>query len=436
LFKELNTIKKYTIHGGKRLCGTVHISGAKNAALAVIPAAVLCDEPCVIGNVPDIKDVTSMLDIMRELGATVEYQGNGSYFIDPQTISNHNVSYSHAREIRASFYYLGALLGKFHEGKVSMPGGCNFCDRPIDLHIKAFEILGAECKLHSGAYLATCNVLEGREIYFDVVSVGATVNAILAAVKAKGTTVIKNAAKEPQIIDLANFLSLMGAQIFGAGTDTIKVIGVRYLKSCEYEIIPDQIEAGTYLLAGAVTGGDVTVTGIIPKHLEAITNKLTKMGLDLHIEDESVRIISKDEIKAIDIKTSPHPGFPTDMGPQFQVLMCKADGVSIFRENVWFSRFSHIEEYKRMGAKIKAEGDTAVIEGAAMLTGAKVVATDLRAGAGLVLMGLCGTGTTEIYDAYKIERGYEDIIGKLRQLGGDISEEFENAKNSEEIVAV
>ncbi|MBP3760592.1 MAG: UDP-N-acetylglucosamine 1-carboxyvinyltransferase [Ruminococcus sp.] len=411
---------KFIIKGGRRLTGEVVISGAKNAAVAILPAVILSDEPCTIENVPSISDVNISIRILKEMGATVEYLGNNTYKIDPTTIDKFCVPYETARKMRASYYFLGALLGKFKKARVSMPGGCPLGDRPIDQHLKAFTALGAEYNLSQGMVDLKADKLEGNQIFFDVVTVGATMNAMLAAVKAEGLTVIENAAKEPHIVDLANFLSAMGANIIGAGTDVIKIKGVKYLHGTTYSVIPDQIEAGTFMVAVAATKGDVLIKNVIPKHLESITKKLEKIGVNIQQFDDSVRVWVDGPLVKTNVKTAPHPGFPTDMQSQIATLLTLAEGTSIITENIWEQRFRYVDELRRMGADITVNGKVALIEGKGKLMGAPVKACDLRAGAALIIAGLAASGVTEIEDIFHIERGYDCMEGKLRALGADI----------------
>ena len=412
---------KFVIKGGRRLVGEVTISGAKNAVVAIIPAVILADSPCVIENVPDISDVSISLRILYEMGAQVDDLGGGTYRIDATKITDPIVPYDLARHMRASYYFLGTLLGKFRRARVAMPGGCDLGDRPIDQHLKAFSALGAECRRENGMIDISADMLIGSQIYFDKITVGATINAILAAVKATGLTVIENAAREPHIVDLANFLNSMGADIMGAGTDVIKIRGVRTLKGAEYAIIPDQIEAGTYMVAAAATKGDVLIKNVIPKHLESITQKLMKIGVNVEEFDDAMRIWVDGPLVKTSIKTQPHPGFPTDMQPQISTLLCLAEGTSIVTEDIFSNRFRYVDELRKMGADISVEGKVAVIEGVGKLYGAPVTAPDLRAGAALVIAGLAASGVTEIDDIYHIERGYENIAEKLRALGADIT---------------
>ena len=412
-------MEKFVVKGGRCLHGEVEISGAKNAAVGIIPAVILSDEPCILENVPDISDVSISLRILYEMGAQVQTISRNTFRIDASRINNFCVPYESARQMRASYYFLGALLGKFNKARVSMPGGCPLGDRPIDQHLKAFSALGANCNLDHGMIDVTADSLRGNQIYLDVVSVGATMNAMLAAVKAKGLS-IENAAKEPHIVDLANFLNSMGADIMGAGTDVIKIRGVDYLRGTTYSVIPDQIEAGTFMVAAAATGGDVLVKNVIPKHLESITNKLEKIGVNIEEFDDSVRVWVDGPLVKTNIKTMPHPGFPTDMQPQMATLLTLAEGTSIITEGVWEQRFRYVDELRRMGADISVDGKVAVIEGTGCLQGAPVKACDLRAGAALIIAGLAATGVTEVEDIHHIERGYDNLDKKLQMLGADM----------------
>jgi len=413
-------LEKFIINGGKKLTGEVEISGAKNAALAIIPAVILADEPCVLENVPAINDVTISLKILRALGADVKFLDKTTISIDPRSIQDMPVPYELARSMRASYYFLATLLSRFKHAQVPMPGGCDLGDRPMDQHLKCFRALGAKCAIEHGVVDVKADFLFGTQIYFDKVSVGATMNAMLAAVKAEGLTILENAAKEPHIVDLANFLNSMGADIMGAGTDVIKIKGVNRLHGAEYAIIPDQIEAGTFMIAVAATKGDALIKNVIPKHLEPITSKLRKIGVVVMEYDDSVRVIGQDRYDRITVKTMPHPGFPTDMQPQLAALLILARGTSIITEGIFDNRFRYADELRRMGADISVDGKVAVIEGVDHLTGAPVKATDLRAGAALIIAGLSTNGTTEIDDIYHIERGYDNMDGKLRAMGADI----------------
>ncbi len=413
-------MEKYIVCGGNRLQGEVEISGAKNAAVAIIPATILAQDRCVIENVPNISDVTILFNILKNIGAKVKYLSRNTVEIDTSYIAEPIVPYESSRHLRASYYFLGAFLGRFSEAHVSPPGGCNFGVRPIDQHIKGFEALGAQVSTDYGFIHAQAEELFGSHIYLDVVSVGATVNIMLAAVKAKGLTVLENAAKEPHIVDLANFLNSMGADIRGAGTDVIKIHGVDMLRGTTYSIIPDQIEAGTYMTIAAAAGGDVLIKNVIPKHLESITDKLIQAGVEITEFDDSIRVCRTGPLKKVNVKTLPHPGFPTDMQPQMTTLLSIAQGTSIVTEGVWDNRFKYVDELRRLGAQIQVDGKVAVVEGVPQLTAAPVKATDLRAGAAMLQAALCANGTSEIEDIAYIERGYEDIVQKLSSLGAEI----------------
>lgn len=413
-------MEQLIINGGKRLEGTVSVSGAKNAALAIIAASILSKDICTIENVPCVNDISVLLDAIAELGVKVYHIDEHTIKIDARKIDTIRVNYEHINKIRASYYLLGALLGRCNQAEVALPGGCNIGNRPIDQHIKGFEALGASVSIEHGMIIAKAEALVGNNIYLDVVSVGATVNIMLAAVFAQGLTVIENAAKEPHIVDVANFLNSMGADVKGSGTDTIKIHGVKKLHGATYMMIPDQIEAGTYMVAAAITGGDVTVTNLIPKHMEAISAKLKEMGVGIEELDEGIRVFVKDTLKNIHVKTLPYPGFPTDMQPQITALLATTKGTSLMTEGVWENRFQYTDELNRMGANIKVEGSTAIITGVQTLTGAEVTSTDLRAGAALVLAGLAAEGQTVINHVDFIDRGYEHIEVKLRQLGANI----------------
>ena len=414
---------KYLIEGGHPLHGTIEISGAKNAAVAIIPAALLVDGVCRIENVPQISDVTLILQILRELGADVRTINRTTVEIDCSHIRNRQVPYELARKIRASYYLVGALLGRFGWAEVPLPGGCNLGGRPIDQHIKGFVAMGAEVDVRNGLIYAQVpgrGCLAGGQVYLDIVSVGATMNIMLAATLAEGLTIIENAAKEPHIVDLANFLNSMGADVRGAGTDVIKVRGVEHLYGTSYSIIPDQIEAGTYMAAVAAAGGELLVKNVIPKHLDCISAKLVEMGVYIEDRGDAVLVRRSGPLQKTNVKTMPYPGFPTDMQPQIAAVLSTAQGTSIVNENVWNSRFKYIDELKRMGANIQADGHVAVIEGVEHLQGAPVQACDLRAGAAMVIAGLCAEGVTELSQVQFIERGYEDLVGKLRAVGADI----------------
>ncbi len=414
------SLEKYVIRGGKKLNGEVVISGAKNAVVAILTATILSDEACIIENIPNISDVTIILQILSEMGAKVRMVNKTTVEIDPCTLRNVPVPYEKAKLMRASSYFLGTLLGRFHEAHVSMPGGCNLGDRPIDQHLKCFAALGATHTIDGGMVNLSAERLIGNQIYFDKNSVGATINGIIAAAKAEGLTIIENAAKEPHVVDLANFLNSMGADILGAGTDVIKIRGVKYLHGTTYSVIPDQIEAGTFMTVAAATRSNILIKNVIPKHLEPITQKLVKIGATVEQFDDAVRVIGNDNYVSTTIKTQPHPGFPTDMQPQMAAVLTCAKGTSMVTESIFDNRFRYVDELRRMGANISVEGRVAVIEGVDGLRGAPVKATDLRAGAALIVAALGAEGVTEIYDIYHVERGYENMEAKLRELGADI----------------
>lgn len=414
-------MEKYVVTGGAVLKGDVAISGAKNAVVAIIPATILARDICVIENIPNISDVTALLNILRELGAKVRLLDKTTVEIDTTQIGEPVIPHELAKPLRASYYFLGSLLGRCGRADVSLPGGCNFGGvRPIDQHIKGFQALGADVSVNYGMVTMTSQELKGEHIYFDVVSVGATINVMLAAVKAKGVTIMENVAKEPHIVDLANFLNSMGADIRGAGTDVIKIHGVDVMHGTNYSIIPDQIEAGTYMVAAAATGGDVLIRNVIPKHLESITDKLRKAGAVVEEFDDSIRVSRSGPILPVNVKTMPHPGFPTDMQPQMATMLCCAGGTSIVSEGVWDNRFKYVDELRKMGANIQVDGKVAVIEGVERLTGAPVRALDLRAGAAMLIAGLMADGRTEVEDIHHIERGYSDLVEKLNRLGAEI----------------
>jgi UDP-N-acetylglucosamine 1-carboxyvinyltransferase len=416
-------LTKYLIHGGNPLHGTIHISGAKNAAVAIIPAALLVDGVCRIENVPQISDVTLILQILQELGADIRTVNRTTVEVDCSHIRNRQVPYELARKIRASYYLVGALLSRFGWAEVPLPGGCDLGGRPVDQHIKGFVAMGAEVDVRSGLIYARVpngSRLAGGQVYLDIVSVGATMNIMLAATLAAGLTVIENAAKEPHIVDLANFLNSMGADIRGAGTDVIKIRGVSRLRGGTYSIIPDQIEAGTYMTAVAAAGGEVLIKNIIPKHLDCITAKLVEMGVEVEEQDDALLLRREGPLSRVNVKTMPYPGFPTDMQPQIASVLCIAQGTSVLTEGVWDNRYRYVDEFRRMGAHIQVDGKVAVIEGVDHLTGAPVHACDLRAGAAMVVAGLAAQGATEIDGIHHIERGYETIVEKLANLGADI----------------
>ncbi len=416
-------MEKYVINGGKPLQGEVDISGAKNAAVAIIPAALMVDGVCRIENMPQISDTDMLLTILSQLGAKVRVLCPGTIEIDSRDVRFCDAPFELMRKIRASYYLIGAMLGRFGSAKTTMPGGCNFGVRPIDQHIKGMTALGAEVDVRNGFVYAeaTGGKLHGAKIYLDKVSVGATMNIILAATMASGRTIIENAAREPHIVDLANFLNSMGADIRGAGTDTIKVNGVDKLHGGSYSIIPDQIEAGTYMVAAAATGGEVLVKNVIPKHLDCISAKLRETGTIVQEYEDSVLVKGNGHLRKANVKTLPYPGFPTDMQPQMGALLCMANGTSVITEGIYDNRFKYVNELRKMGADIQVDGRIAIFEGGAQLTGAPVMACDLRAGAAMVIAGLCAKGITEIEDIHFIERGYENFVGKLRALGADIT---------------
>lgn len=413
-------LESLVINGGRKLCGEVDISGAKNAAVAILPAALLTKGICRIENVPDIKDVNHILEIMRQLGATYKKIDRNTIEIDGSGVNQWVAEYEIVKRMRASYYLVGALLGRFKKAKVAMPGGCNFGERPIDQHIKGFEMLGAKVSLQQGMFDLEAEALCGNSIYMDIVSVGATINVMIAAVLADGLTVIENAAKEPHVVDVANFLNSMGANIKGAGTDVIRIKGVKELGSCTYALIPDQIEAGTFMMAAAASGGDVLIKNVIPKHLDAISAKLVEMGVEVDEYDDAVRVKRTGALHKANVKTLPYPGFPTDLQPIVVTLLTMAEGTSMVNEGVWENRFQYVDELRRLGANISVSGRTAVIEGSKQLTGAYVKATDLRAGAAMIVAGLMAEGTTRITNVQYIDRGYEHVEEKFGMLGADI----------------
>ncbi|MBB6697008.1 UDP-N-acetylglucosamine 1-carboxyvinyltransferase [Clostridium algidicarnis] len=416
-------MEKLVVHGGNRLFGDIDISGAKNAAVAIIPAALMASEgTCHIDNIPSIEDVHCLERITKSLGCKIKTNVN-SLDIDSSEITNLDACTEDVRRMRASYYFIGALLGRFKKARVELPGGCPIGVRPIDQHIKGFEALGATVKIEHGAVNIKADRLIGTNIFFDVVSVGATINVMLAATLAEGVTTLENAAREPHVVDVANFLNSMGANVKGAGTDIIRITGVEKLYGCSYSVIPDQIEAGTFMIAAAATGGEITVKNVIPKHLESISAKLIEMGAEVIEQDDSVTVRSTGRLKSINIKTNPYPGFPTDVQQPMSTLLCVAEGRSIVNESIWESRFKHVDELKKMGADVKVEGRTAIIEGKEKLTGAIVKATDLRAGAAMVIAGLLAEGRTEIHSIEHIDRGYPNIEVKFQKLGAKIYRE-------------
>ena len=413
---------QYIMNGGSPLVGEVAIGGAKNAALGILAAAIMTDEDVYIENLPDVKDINVMLEAIKAIGASVERLDRHSVRINASSVKDVLVDDEFIRKIRASYYFIGALLGKYKSAEVALPGGCNIGSRPIDLHLKGFKALGAEIDIESGRVKAHAIDLVAADIYLDTVSVGATINIMMAASLAEERTVIENAAKEPHIVDVANFLNSMGADIKGAGTDVIRINGVKSLHGSRYSIIPDQIEAGTFMCAAAITKGDITVKNIIPKHMEAISAKLMEMGCEVVEFDDAIRVIAKNNQKATNIKTLPYPGFPTDMQPQITTALALATGSSLVVESIFENRFKYVDELARMGTNIKVEGNTAMVIGVAKLRGAMLKAPDLRAGAALVLAGLAAEGQTTVDDIKYIKRGYEDFEGKLVSLGADIRE--------------
>ena len=415
-------MEKLVILGGARLEGSVEISGAKNSAVAILVAAIMVKGKCHIENVPCVSDTQVLIDIINNLGGKATLSADGVAELDCTGIDTFEATYEQVARIRASSYLMGALLGRFGKARVALPGGCDFGVRPIDLHLKGFQALGASCNVEHGMVELTAPQLTGNNIYLDMVSVGATINIMLAAAMAEGLTVIDNAAKEPHIVDVANFLNCMGADIKGAGTDVIKIRGVKELHGGSFSVIPDQIEAGTFMIAAAATRGNVLVTNIIPEHMEALSAKLEEIGIGVEKFDEAIRIFVKaDTFASTNIKTQPHPGFPTDLQPQILTLLSIASGTSVVTENVWDNRFKYVGELNRMGANVSVDGKVATVEGCPYLTGAPVSATDLRAGAALVIAGLVARGVTEIYNLKYIDRGYENFEQKLRNLGAQIT---------------
>ena len=413
-------MEQYAIKGGNPLVGEVEIGGAKNAALAILAAAVMTDETVYIENMPDVRDTNVLIQAMESIGVVVNRVDRHSVKINASQIHSLTIEDDFIKKIRASYYLLGALLGKYKKAEVTLPGGCNIGSRPIDQHIKGFRALGADVRIEHGLIHAQAEKLTGNHIYMDVVSVGATINVMMAAVMAEGQTIIENSAKEPHVVDLANFLNSMGANIKGAGTDVIRIKGVSKLHGSEYAIIPDQIEAGTFMFAAAATHGDVTVKNVIPKHLESISAKLLEIGCEIEESDDAVRVVSAKALKHTHVKTLPYPGFPTDMQPQIAVTLALSEGTSMVTESIFENRFKYVDELTRMGANIKVEGNTAFIEGVSKYTGASVSAPDLRAGAALVIAGMAAEGITIVDDIKYIERGYEDFHLKLQALGAQI----------------
>lgn len=421
-------MEQYAIRGGNPLVGEVEIGGAKNAALPILVAAVMANEPVLIENMPDVRDTNVLLEAMMGIGAQVERIDRHTVRINGAGIDSVKVDGEYVKKIRASYYFLGALLGKYKEASVVLPGGCNIGSRPIDQHLKGFRALGATTEVEYGAISAKADSLKGSHIYMDVVTVGATINVMMAAVMAEGKTTIENAAKEPHVVDLANFLNSMGANIKGAGTDVIRIKGVPCLHGTEYAIIPDQIEAGTFMFAAAITKGDVTVKNVIPKHLESISAKLMEIGCEVKESDDAVRVVASKPLRSTHVKTLPYPGFPTDMQPQIAVALGLSGGTSIVTESIFENRFKYVDELTKMGGNIKVEGNTAIIVGVSKYTAANIVSPDLRAGAALVMAALAADGFTTVEDIHYIERGYEDFPQKLRGLGAQI-EKVETEKD-------
>ena len=413
-------MEQFIMKGGNPLVGEVTIGGAKNAALGILAASIMTDEDVLIENLPDVRDINVLLEAIQEIGASVDRIDRHTVKINASDIHEVSVDDEYIRRIRASYYFIGALLGKYKSAQVPLPGGCNIGSRPIDLHIKGFRALGAKVEIERGAVLAHAIDLVGSHIYLDKVSVGATINIMMAAAMAEGETILENVAKEPHVVDVANFLNSMGANIKGAGTDVIRIKGVRRLHGTNYSIIPDQIEAGTFMCAAAATRGDITVRNVIPKHLEAISAKLTEMGCEVVEFDEEIRVVGKPRQRHMNFKTLPYPGFPTDMQPQMTVALALADGTSVVTESIFENRFKYVDELSRMGANIKVEGSVAIVDGVGNFTGAQVVAPDLRAGAALVLAGLAADGYTTVDEIGYVERGYENFEEKLRSLGAVI----------------
>ena len=429
--KKTDVIEKdsYVIRGGNPLVGEVEIGGAKNAALAIVAAAIMTDETVTIENMPDVRDTNVMLEAMQGIGVIIDRVDRHTVKINGSMVKNVNIDTENIKKIRASYYLLGALLGKYKRAEVPLPGGCNIGSRPIDQHLKGFRALGANVDIEHGIVEASADKLAGAYIYMDVVTVGATINIMMAAAMAEGKTTIENAAKEPHVVDGANFLNSMGANIKGAGTDIIRINGVEKLHACDYSVIPDQIEAGTYMFAAAVTHGDITIKNVIPKHLESITAKLIEIGCEVKEMDDQVRVVSSKRLRSTQIKTLPYPGFPTDMQPQAGVALSLSEGTSTITESIFENRFKYFDELTKMGANVRVEGNTAIIDGVVRMSGAHITAPDLRAGAALVLAGLSAEGISVIDDIHFIQRGYEDFDCKLRSLGAEI----ESVSGEEEI---
>jgi UDP-N-acetylglucosamine 1-carboxyvinyltransferase len=415
------TMHRIIINGGKKLDGEITISGAKNSAVALIPGAILCDETITLANVPNISDVDALESILKLLNAGVERKDNGELYISSDSIINKKIDKKSAKKLRASYYFMGALLGKYKKCEMCFPGGCSIGTRPIDLHLKGFEALGATIEENGDNFIIQADELKGAKIYLDFASVGATINIMFAAVRAQGTTIINNAAKEPEIVNVATYLNNMGAKITGAGTKKIKIEGVKHLHSCFHEVIPDRIEAGTYEIIGAACSDRLKINNIIPEHLEALHNKLKEMNVNIIVEDDNAVVVESGDLKPTNVITEVYPGFPTDLQQVISTLMTQAKGESEIHETIWENRFQNLYELKKMGAKVKIDGERAYIKGKTKLNGTEVYATDLRAGAGLVVAGLLAEGTTIIDNADLILRGYEGIVEKLRAVGADIT---------------
>ena len=413
-------MEQYIIKGGHPLVGEVEIGGAKNAALAILAAAIMTDETVLVDNLPDVNDINVLLDAISGIGANVHRVDRHTVKINGKGINDVNIEYDYIKKIRASYYLLGALLGKYKRAEVALPGGCNIGSRPIDQHIKGFRALGADVDIEYGKIMAEADRLVGKHIYFDVVSVGATINVMMAATMAEGLTIMENVAKEPHVVDVANFLNSMGANIRGAGTNVIRIEGVKELHGASHAVIPDRIEAGTFMIGAAMTQGNIFVENAISEHLKPLISKLKEVGAEVEEEIDGIRVIGHAPLRPADIKTLPYPGFPTDMQAQFMALTTLCQGTSVVTETVFENRFMHVDEFKRMGAKIRIEGRSAIVEGIEQLKGASVNATDLRAGAALVLAGLVAEGETEVGYLYHIDRGYDNFVLKLQRLGADI----------------
>ncbi len=422
-------MEQYIVKGGNPLVGEVEIGGAKNAALPIISAAIMTDETVTLENLPDVNDINVLLEAIGKIGAQVERVDRHTVKINGSTIRDYSVDYDYIKKIRASYYLLGAMLGKYKNAEVPLPGGCNIGSRPIDLHLKGFRAIGARVEIRHGAIIAKAENMHGAHIFLDKVSVGATINIMMAASMANGRTTIENAAREPHVVDVANFLNSMGADIKGAGTEVIRIRGVEKLHKTTYSIVPDMIEAGTYMMAAAATKGDVMVKNVIPKHLEAVTAKLEEVGCEVEEFDDAIRVVASKRLMRTHVNTQPYPGYPTDMQPQIAVVLALANGTSIVTESIFENRFKYVDELSRMGANIKVEGNTAIIDGVEGFTGARISSPDLRAGAALVVAGLAAEGITIVDDIVYIQRGYEDFEQKLHSLGAEI----EKVTNEKEI---